>query len=227
MWEFERSVDKIPASRLELLPNALDLAHFVPATVAERSAIRKELGISPSGPVFVLVAALIPVKDIATLIKAINRIRPKLPTVRVLIVGDGPLRGELEDLARQLDLTDVVLFAGVQSNVRPYLAAADFGVLTSISEGSSNSVLEYMAMGLPCVVSDIRPNRELVSGSFFNPGDVTALANALLHLCADTSLQASLRSEYTTKVQQFSLERFVTRTQSYYHRLAAEQNGGY
>lgn len=221
MWDYEHTVDKVSSNRLELLPNAIDLAHFKPVTDAERSAARKRLGLSENGPVFVLVAALTPVKNIATLVKAVSQIRPKLPNAQVVIVGDGPLLRDLQRLSLELDLRNTIHFVGRQKDVRPYLAAANFGVLTSMSEGSSNSVLEYMSMGLPSVVSDIRPNRELVSGLLFEPGNENALAEKLLAISGDRALQARLRYEYMKTAEQFSLERFAIRVQSYYSKLVA------
>jgi glycosyltransferase involved in cell wall biosynthesis len=101
------------------------------------------------------------------------------------------------------------------------LAAADFGVLTSKSEGSSNSVLEYMAMGLPSVVADIAPNRELVSGLFFAPGNAADLAEKLVLIAKDTTLCAQLRAEYLDTAAQYSLQKFALRAQSYYNKLAS------
>src|ERR1700686_2350216 len=120
----------------------------------------------------------------------------------------------------------MVRFVGRQSDVQPYLAAADFGVLTSLSEGSSNSVLEYMAMGLPSVVSDIAPNRELVNGLFFSPGDAADLAKKLQLIGTDATLCAKLRSEYLDDVLQYSLEKFTSRVQGYYSKLAVGKNYG-
>jgi glycosyltransferase involved in cell wall biosynthesis len=151
----------------------------------------------------------------------VANIKDRVSDAQILVVGEGPLRKELEDQSEALGLAHMVRFTGRQSDVQLYLAAADFGVLTSLSEGSSNSVLEYMAMGLPSVVSDIAPNRELVSGVFFRPGDMNDLASKLLLICQDGALRNSLRREYLSAAQQFSIERFVLRAQSYYSKFAA------
>jgi glycosyltransferase involved in cell wall biosynthesis len=76
-------------------------------------------------------------------------------------------------------------------------------------------------MGLPSVISDIAPNRELVSGLFFRPGDAEDLASKLLLISQDGALRDNLRKEYLASAEQFSFERFVLRVQSYYSKLAA------
>jgi glycosyltransferase involved in cell wall biosynthesis len=106
--------------------------------------------------------------------------------------------------------------------VRPFLAAADIGLLTSKSEGSSNSVLEYMAMGLPAVLSDIPSNRELVNEVFFVPGDSGDLGDKILRLYGKPDLRARMSREYRQRAVQYGLEAFAPRAQTYYFRLAAE-----
>jgi L-malate glycosyltransferase len=222
LWEYVRKAERVPAQRIEILPNVIDLSKFAPATPEERLALRHQLGLDEVNPVFVVVAALTPVKDHATLLDAAKLIELERPTAHYLLVGDGPLRSDLEKQAAKLRLSHVIHFLGRQADVRPYLAAADFGVLTSRSEGSSNSVLEYMAMGLPSVVSDIPANRELVSGVLFAPGNVAELAEKLLELACNTELCRKLRSEYSRTAPEFGLEKFAMRTQAFYTRLVAE-----
>jgi glycosyltransferase involved in cell wall biosynthesis len=222
LWEYVRKSEGVSPERIEILPNAIDLSQFTPAMPEESFAMRRQLRIGEAGPVFVTVAALTPVKDISTLIEAAKLLEAHLPTAQYLLVGEGPLREELQQQVERLGLNRAIHFVGRQVDVRPYLAAANFGVLTSRSEGSSNSVLEYMAMGLPSVVSDIASNHELVSGVFFAPGDAGDLAQKLMTLTQDAALRNQLRSQYIRTASEFSMEKFVTRTQSFYSKLAAE-----
>jgi glycosyltransferase involved in cell wall biosynthesis len=224
LWEYSKKREGVSSERIEILPNAIDLRRFSPATQEERRAMRKKLGLSEPGPVFVAVAAFTPVKDLSILLEAAKLMEAQLPLAQYLLVGDGPLERELQQQAERLGLSRAVRFLGRQSDVRPYLAAADFGVLTSRSEGCSNSILEYMAMGLPSVVSDIAANRELVSGHLFPPGDAAGLAQGLLRLARDAAFCAELRREYSRTVSEFTLEKFAMRAQSFYSKLAAEIN---
>jgi len=224
LWKYVRDHEGVPEERIEILPNAIDLARFSPASPEERLAVRRRLGLEEAGPVFVCVAALVPVKALSTLLDAAKLLVTELPNAHYLVVGDGPLLKELQQQTERLELSRVVHLVGRQMDVRPYLAAADFGVFTSQSEGSSNSVLEYMAMGLPSVVSDIAPNRELVDGLFFTPGNARHLAQVMLRVTQDVALRAQLRSQYLRAAAEFGLNKLVMRAQSSYTRLAAEIN---
>jgi glycosyltransferase involved in cell wall biosynthesis/peptidoglycan/xylan/chitin deacetylase (PgdA/CDA1 family) len=227
LWQYTKEAEHVSPRRIEILPNAIDISQFHPVTKMDRLACRRELRLPESCPVMVCVANLRPVKDIKTLLAAAHKIKPWLPAAQFVILGEGPLRKELEEQAERLGVAHMVRLIGRRADVKPYLAAADFGVLASRSEGSSNSVLEYMAMGLPCVVSDIPANRELVEGLFFTPGDPEDLANKLLLLYRDEILCAKLQKENVVTAQQYSLQRFVLRVQSYYSKLAAESDMKY
>jgi glycosyltransferase involved in cell wall biosynthesis/peptidoglycan/xylan/chitin deacetylase (PgdA/CDA1 family) len=228
-YDYTARVERVPRDRIEIIPNAIDLSYFTPASSAERLAARKSLGLGTESPVFVSVANLTPVKDIPTLLRAARLLHARFPNAQYLLVGEGPLHPELQREADKLGLEGVIRFVGCQPDVRPYLAAADYGVLTSHSEGSSNSVIEYMAMGLPSAVSDIEPNRELVQGLLFPAGDAIKLSEKLAQLVVDKEICDQLRKQYAQVVAQFSQERFGSRIQCYYNKLFAEihQNSGH
>jgi glycosyltransferase involved in cell wall biosynthesis len=112
-----------------------------------------------------------------------------------------------------------VRLVGGCADVIPYIASADIGVLTSRSEGSSNALLEYMALGLPPVVSDIPPNRELLEGLFFTPGDAQDLAEKVLRLLENRSLATQLSERHRQFVSQFDTEHFLRRAEGFYNQL--------
>ena len=221
LWSFQNKVEEVPASRIEILPNGTDVSRFNPATHEERQQARRDLGLSEIGPICVSVANLAAVKDLETLIRSAIPLREKLPTIQFLVVGDGPLREDLENLTTSLGLSDTVRFVGRQADVRPFLTAADFGVLTSLSEGSSNSILEYMAMGLPSIVSDLPANRELLKEVLFQPGNPVDLAEKIYRLWQDLSLRTNLSKMSREIAVEYSLEKFSVRAQSYYSRIAS------
>jgi len=216
------TAEGVPAGRIDILPNALDLERFSVPAPEERLAARRQLGLSPAAPVFVSVATLFPVKDPQTLIEAAALVRPALPDAQFLLVGEGPLRSALSERIEELGLAETVRLVGAQADVRLYLAAADAGLLTSRSEGSSNSLLEYMAMGLPAVVTDLPANRELVEGEFFEAGNARELSSRVLSLWQDPKQRARLSGEYRRRAMEFGLDAFARRAQSYYAMLAPE-----
>src|SRR5262249_7609443 len=98
------------------------------------------------------------------------------------LVGDGPQRQDLENFANQLHLSEIVKLIKRQSDVRPFLATADIKMLTSQNKKSSNSVLEYISINLPSIVSNIPANRKLLNEVLFQPGNPTNLTEKLYHL---------------------------------------------
>jgi glycosyltransferase involved in cell wall biosynthesis/peptidoglycan/xylan/chitin deacetylase (PgdA/CDA1 family) len=222
VWGYRSGIGRMKASRIEILPNSTDLSRFTPATRDERVEIRRRLSLDCDALVIISVAHLRRVKDLSTLIEAARLLHRECPDARVLLLGEGPEEGELKRQARQADLKDAIQFLGCQTDVRSYLAAADIGVLTSLSEGSSNSLLEYMAMGLPAVVSDIPANRDLVSGVFFPVGNSGELAKTIVDLFHDTRLRLKLSSEYRDRANQHSVDSFHTRAQAFYSELIRE-----
>ena len=110
----------------------------------------------------VLVARLVPIKQIDLFIRVIALLREKR-TVTAAIVGDGPLRGALEQQAEDLGVSDAITFAGRQSDVPGWLARARLFVLTSESEGLALSMMEAMMCGLPAVVPRVGDLADLVS----------------------------------------------------------------
>lgn len=136
------------------------------------------------------VGRLTPVKDQQLLLRAVARLREAQPLacqqLRLVIVGDGPLRGDIEQLIEQLGLQEIVWLAGDRNDVPDLLSAMDIFLLPSLGEGISNTVLEAMASSLPIIATAVGGNVELVqpqvNGELIPVGDEQALAEALLHL---------------------------------------------
>lgn len=191
---------RIASSRIAQIYNGVDTGRFTPASPPRRDLLPQAWG---REAVFVVgtVGRLQAVKDQATLIRAAVaacQAQPSLGTrLRVMIVGDGPLRAELQQLATSLGLSEHCWFAGARDDVAALMQHFDLFVLTSLNEGISNTVLEAMATGLPLVVSAVGGNVELVDssdvGETFAPGDVPRLA-ALIQAHADDAALCARRS---------------------------------
>jgi L-malate glycosyltransferase len=119
-------------------------------------------------------------------------IHNRMPEAEFLLVGDGPLRPELEHQAAVLGLGDRVIFLGDRRDIPAVLAAMDVAVLTSDSESLSNALLEAMAARLPVVAYDVGGNAELVNqerGALVTPGNETEFAQTILRLLSDADLR--------------------------------------
>lgn len=176
-----------------------------------------ELGVPAHAPVIGNVAALTGHKDHATLLDAMALLRPRQPEARLLVAGDGELRGVLEARALALGLADRVIFAGFRRDLDRLLPAFSVFCLSSHLEGLGTSLLDAMACGLPVVATAAGGIPEAVedgvTGRLVPARDPTALAAALADALSDERLRAAWgacgRRRY---LERFTVERMVDET---------------
>lgn len=179
---------------VEVVPNGIDttVADGLPSSTDARNAI----GLPPDAVVVGTVGRLNEVKRQDRLLRAAAELRPWFPTLRVVIVGDGPERSGLEKMAGELGLADVTTFAGFQPRPELYLRAMDVFALTSRSEGFPVSILEAWAVGVPVVSTAVGGIPDVVTdddtGLLVAPDDAAGLTAALARLLADCELHAKL-----------------------------------
>jgi len=174
-WKLQREViavsqgvaDSIRASSLQGVPirvieNGVDVDAFSVANGAG-AVVRSEWDIPQGVPVVGTVAVFRTQKRLDEWLRAAHEIRRNHPDTHFLLVGDGPLRQEVETLCDRLELRDVVRFTGLQEDVRPYLAAMDLYLMSSRFEGLPIALLEAMAMELPVVAPAVGGIREAVA----------------------------------------------------------------
>jgi glycosyltransferase involved in cell wall biosynthesis len=175
------------ARRVEVIPYGIDPVWFDRGS-SHASAARR----SSAAPVIGTVARLAHQKSIHDLIEAMPYVLRVRPDARLVIVGDGPLRSDLEALCRRLGLAQSVTFAGISNDVAAAYAAIDVFVLPSRHEGLPVSLLEVMAMGIPVVGTRVPGITELVedehTGLAVPYGQPEALAVAVLRLLSDEKL---------------------------------------
>lgn len=212
----------IPAGKISVIPNGLDLRRFDQRV---REGLQAPLPDTQGAPVVVHVANMNhPVKRQEDLLRALARVRDAGHALHAFLVGDGPRRPELETLAGSLGIADRVHFLKHRADVPAIYAQADFGVLCSSAEGMSNAVMEGMAAGLPMVVTDVGGNPELVAdgerGLVVPPLKPDALAQAFLTLLGDRELGRRMGAEARAFVErELSLTRMVRRHDELYRRV--------
>ncbi|HEX5443115.1 MAG TPA: glycosyltransferase, partial [Pirellulales bacterium] len=201
-----------PADKVRVIPNGVDAERFCrrPAN----AALRAELGLPPRAPVAAIVAALRPEKNHVLFLRAAAQVRAAVPAARFLVIGDGPERAKLAELAGRLELTDCVHFLGTRGDIPELLALTDVVLLTSHMEANPVSVLEALACQKPVVATRVGSLTETVhdgvSGYLVRPGDAAALAARVTELFGDRGKarrfgQAGRREV----VAHWSLERMV------------------
>lgn len=204
----------VPPGRMLAVMNGIDCTEFY-ADAASRTQMRLILGCTGSEQVFIAVGRLTEAKDFPNLLRAFVPVSTERPLTYLWIVGDGPLRSELEALVETLGLARRVRFFGERHDVPVLLRAADIFVLSSAWEGFCLAAAEAMATQLPVVVTDCGGVRETVGdcGFLVMPGDSHALTVAMLRAASLTPRQAKQFGERARQriLEQFSLERIVDR----------------
>jgi glycosyltransferase involved in cell wall biosynthesis len=167
----------IATSKRHVIPNGVDSQRFHPARAADRARLRKELDL-PAGELGIYTGRLSSEKRLLELAHLWPAVRKQHPNAALVLVGDGPVRSALTTLH-----SPGVFLVGEQRDIVPYLQAADFFVLPSVSEGFSISTLEAMACGLPVVATRVGAIPELIqegeTGFIVPPDDWVAMANAI------------------------------------------------
>ena len=203
-----------------VVQNGVDTEKFQPVSSESKKALRQKLGLPEAAFVALSAGSLIPRKDMFTLIEAFEQ--AGLAAAKLVILGDGPQKDALRQQAN-----DNVLMPGNVANVSDYLGAADLFVSAALSEGLPNTVLEAMACGLPCILSDIPPHRELFRDSddiFFRCKDATSLADRLTLIDMEGLVERGQKARRFVE-EFFSAQMMSLGYQETYMRLIEDPNG--
>lgn len=199
----------ISARKVVHIYNGVDLEKFAPGQRIHPGDFPKNF--LPEGAIVLgNVGRLAEIKDQASLLRAVKTLRESgeewVTRLRLVIVGDGPLRGELQELVEELSLQDVCWMAGNREDIPRFLGSMDIFALPSLGEGISNTILEAMATGLPIIASDVGGNPELVlpgeNGLLFPAGNIEALAQAIASVCRDAEQREKMASRSRARVVQ-------------------------
>ena len=210
------AAEHVPARKIVVIPNGLDLEAFRPNSY-ERTP-----------RTVVVVANLRSGKGHDILIEAAAHVLRDVPDARFVLIGDGPERRALEDLATVRHVRHAFTFAGHQEKIPACLAGADVFALPSRSEAFPNAVLEAMAAGLPVVASRVGGIPEIISdnslGLLVTPGDPGALARSLVRVMTEPGLAARLGGAARCAVTaRYSFDRMVTAFDACYAGALADR----
>ncbi len=218
----------IPARRIAQIHNGVDAESFRPAQAGR--ALLPGYPFGKAGEWLVgTVGRMQPVKDQLTLARAFIRVLELAPdaaqTMRLVMVGDGPLKRQVEALLATAGIVDLVWLPGERSDVAEIMRGLDCFVLPSLAEGISNTILEAMASGLPVIATAVGGNGELVAagttGVLVPAGDTEAMAQAMLGYFVDRQRAARHGCAGRARVEQlFSLDAMVDRYRREYDALS-------
>ena len=216
----------LPRRRASLIRNAVALP--APLSTPRRAALDGEFGLTDA-PVITIAGRLVPQKAHERFVVAARRIVDEMPDVRLLIVGEGPRKDEIERLLLTAELGDRVRLTGGRSDAREFLARSDVVVFSSSWEGLSIAALEALAAGTPVVSTDVQGMHELLiggAGAVVPLDDGTALGERILTLLRDpTEHERMGRAGRALIENDYSLERMVDAYESVYELLADGASG--
>ncbi len=209
--------------KIQVIRNGVDLEAFDPKTV-DGSTVRREFGLEKDTPLIGIVGRMTPQKGHMDLLTALVQIKAAVPTVRVLIVGDGPLRAELVQFTRSRSLEDRCIFAGMREDIPTIMGALDVVALPSLSEGLPFILLEAMAMGKPVVATRVNGISEVVEDAvtalLVPPRAPTMLAEAIIALLINQELRSKLGAAARQLVERrFGLQRMIYEVERLYKEL--------
>ena len=205
-----------------VIHNGVDTDYWRPCGPGERRRLRGALGFAEEDRVIGMSAVLRPEKNHLQLVEAIAMLRRRGIPARALMIGDGPLRGAVEERARSLGVAPQVTITGFQQEVRPFVSACDVVALTSFTEAFSLAAIEAMALGRPVVHSQVGGAAEMIrpgrNGFLYPVGDTGALVERLAAL-ADRARCERMGARAREEMEaQFSERSMVDR----YERLLTE-----
>jgi sugar transferase (PEP-CTERM/EpsH1 system associated) len=213
----------VPAARVSVVHNGVSLIRANDSQEV-RASWRRELGVGEADVLFGTVSTFRPVKDLHTMLQAMSLIVRDTPRAKLVLIGDGPQRLELELAAARLGLRSAVLFPGWRSDATRLMPALDVFALSSVSEGISLALLEAMAAGVPAIATAVGGNCEIIrsadAGLLVPPRAPADLAQAMRSLVQDPSRRAALAAGGRRRVEDaFSLTRMVADYRQLYASL--------
>lgn len=222
--EDERRARRFPARRVARVNGVgVDLARFEPPV--DRAAVRASLGIAGDAKVVITVGEHSARKNHAVWLRA----AAKLPDVETLLCGWGEKLPELQALARELGIAERTHFLGFRKDVPALLKASDVFVFPSLQEGLPVAQMEAMAAGLPCVVSNVRGNADLIGqmdgGMLRPPMDADGFAKDVAALLADDGLRAAMGRRNLEVIKPYGLSEVLEQMAALYRAELEEAHG--
>ena len=213
--------------RCIVIHNGLVLEDY--ATEGLREDIRKTCGLAADDIVVGMVGRLSKEKGPIEMIEAFNLVRRDIKAAKLLIVGDGPMTGQIKDRIQALGLREEIVLVGHSNRVQPFYEAMDMLVSPSFTEGLSNVILEAFAYKLPVIATNVGGNSEIidsgVNGLLVSNNSAYVLGGALRRLLLDRKTRLKFGElGYKTVRSRFDFRDRVTKEESFYESLMKEKS---
>ena len=218
--------DSIDPSKIEVIPNGIDVERFNPEK--NTTDIRKEFSLEEDDIVIGFIGRIVPAKGLEYLLNALPYLKEEFKSIKLLIVGEGSLVEELKARAKKNNIFDNILFTGRRRDIPEILASINIFVMPSIAEGLPNALLEAMAMGKPIVTTEVGGIPEIVKNGFNGllvpPRDTLSLSKAIKELISNDRLAAKLGQAARDLVHDnLSIKAIAQKWQSLYLSILKEK----
>lgn len=219
--DFEIANKKFNTSHITMINGVgIDINRFIPQTDEIKINLRKEYGYSKKDFLLIYVAELSYRKHQDLVINSVNRLKNKIPNLKLLLVGDGELKEYYKNLVINLNLDNKVDFLGYRKDIANLMLISDVAVSSSRQEGLPVNVMEAMATGLPLVVTNCRGNRDLVlnnkNGFVIEIDDFESFSNKIEQLYMSTNLRNQFGKASLNMVESYSLENVISEIKKIY-----------
>ena len=217
--------DGIDPGKIVVVADGTDVHRRI---IAATPATLSSLGVTPGAPLAIQVAQLVPHKDPLTFVRAVATARRRVAPLQALLVGNGPLRGDVERAIRELGLADTLHLTGYRDDADAILAAADVVVLSSREEGLGSVLLDALLLGKPIAATRAGGIPDVVehgvTGLLAAVNDPQALGDHIAATLTDRALAAGMGTAARARAEQFSVERMTDRTLEVYVRVLARNS---
>ncbi len=215
---------RFPAGQVALVHGVgVDFSRF--QAPVDTQETRRSLGVPETAPLVITVGEHIPRKNHETVLRAVH----KLPGVHLLFCGVGEETDLLQSLAKELDMADRVRFLGFRKDVPALLRASDVFCFPSLQEGLPVSLMEAMAAGLPCAVSRVRGNRDLIregeGGMLRLPRDIDGFAEDMDRMLKDPALRRAMGERNRRVIEAYGLEATREQMAALYRQQLSTREG--
>jgi sugar transferase (PEP-CTERM/EpsH1 system associated) len=224
LTEYLSSRVKIARDRLSTIKNGVDTVRFVPTTREQKLALRKKCGLEPDDIILGTVCRFDPIKNLPFMVSCMPQILSRVPRAKLIIVGEGATGTTLEKLIDELGLTKHISIWSRRQDIEHVMPIFDAYVCTSLSEGTSMTILEAMACGLPIIATAVGGNCSLVDqdcGFLFPVNDKEAFVSHTVSLLPDSSRLVKMGKQSRVRAEQiFPLRKTIDRYQELYLKYA-------
>jgi len=201
----------------------ISLEALKPLSLENKTIKRESIGISKNAFVLFYAAELNHNKHQDLLIESIDILKDKIPSIKLLLAGEGPMASDYQTLVNKKNLQSHIEFLGYRKDVPDLLNIADVAVSSSRREGLPVNVMEAMAMGLPVVATDCRGHRDLISnnenGILADKDSPYMFADAILKLFESDKLRNTYGSNNEEKIKNYSIEYVLKQMREIYNQF--------